>query len=86
MFPNKTKILSLVQILRSSYKVLQGGPHSPDLKILEALIALDCPVAPLAKHQKDFKQEPNSELISIANITNKSAQIYFVQGKFFFLP
>lgn len=86
MFPNKTKILSFVQILRSSYKVLQGGLYSPDLKTLEAFLLLDCPVALLAKHQKDFKQGPNSELISIdeATIKNKSTQIYVVQGNFYF--
>ena len=86
MFSKKKKILSLVHILKSFYKVLQGGKNSDDLPTLEVLTSLNSPVALLAKHRQSFKKDTDSELIPIdeASILKRTTQIFFVQGNFFF--
>ena len=88
MFSNKTKIFSLVQTLKSFYKVLHGGKNSSDLQTLEVFTALDSPVALLAKHQQNFKKGTDSEIISMdeIDILKRDTQIFFVQGNFFFFP
>ena len=84
MFTNKTKILSLVQKLKSFYRVLKGVKNSSDLLILEVLAGVDCPIALLDKHQQDSHAGPISELISLDNIPIQSNEtaIVFVQGNF----
>ena len=84
MFSKKKKIVSLFPILKSFYKVLQGGENSFDLPTLEVLTSLNCPVALLAKHQQSFKKDSDSELIPIASILKNTTNIFFVQGNFFF--
>ena len=81
MFSNQTKIFSLVSILKSFYKVLHGG-KSPDMQILKVFTALGSPVALLAKHQQSFKEDTDSEVISVdeIDIHKRKTQIFFVQG------
>ena len=88
MFSKKKKILSLVHILKSSFKVLQGGENSLDVPALKVLSSLNCPVSLLAKHQQIFKKDENSELTPIDEdfILKRTTRIYFVQGNFFFFP
>ena len=68
------------------YKVLHGGESIADLQTLEILTALNCPVALLAKHQKSFKKETDSELSPLRKvfIQNWETPVFFVQGNLLF--
>ena len=88
MFSKKKKIVSLFPILKSFYKILQGGENSVDLPILKVLTSMNCPLALFAKHQQSFKEDADSELIPIdeVSILKRTTHIFFVQGNFFFSP